>query len=174
MFAGWLLITETRNVLCRKQLRTVDEPTASPSTVWDSDSGCLSLSGCHVTSVLFSPGTASVAVAGVIAAMRITKTKLSENKYLFFGAGEVSHLMTHDLFQGDGVSSWRHVLKHPLSSLVNEFKHIHTLTLLGWQLSSRNSLLRQLCRWCHRQHVTCLFNVDTVDSHWPVCSILML
>ena len=37
-------------------------------------------------------GTASVAVAGVIAAMRITKTRVSDHKFLFQGAGEVSIL----------------------------------------------------------------------------------
>lgn len=35
-------------------------------------------------------GTASVAVAGLMAAVRITKRKLAENIYMFLGAGSVS------------------------------------------------------------------------------------
>ena len=45
-------------------------------------------------------GTASVAVAGILSAIRLTGKQLTENKFLFYGAGEVSLGWTgigHDL-----------------------------------------------------------------------------
>ena len=41
-------------------------------------------------------GTASVVIAGLFGALRITQKKLSENTYLFVGAGQVSEkVSTH-------------------------------------------------------------------------------
>ena len=44
-----------------------------------------------INSVVFvSPGTASVTVAGLLAAVKLTGTPMERGKYLFQGAGEVS------------------------------------------------------------------------------------
>lgn len=41
-------------------------------------------------------GTASISLAGILGAIRVTNTNLSDNKFLFYGAGEVSSFIQYN------------------------------------------------------------------------------
>ena len=115
---------------------------------------------CFTLVLLRSSGTASVAVAGVMAAMRITGNRLSDNKYLFYGAGEVGGVIVNLI-----IYSHNSVQLHRIHVSVTKYN----VLINNNNKNNKNSIdLKKIHKHEFTAHSCCLYVVTLSSWRLPV------